>query len=218
MSVCATKVIGGCLVQLIREDACGVPLVGQPNNMIRTKGFVSLSLTPDIEAATTITERTACGELCVNERTCPITKGLTGKMKICNSDPALLELLLGYSPILDANLDFAGFSMKGESDSECKNLSMIVWGQTTSKCGDGQSPWQAFHLGRVSDFVLSSTLTFQYGTPMDYEIDFYARETAQTYTDPSGIFAPTEVGGRLMSVKCVSTIPAPGEPGTYMSI
>jgi hypothetical protein len=195
MAAVCPSVVSGCMVEFIREDECGNPLVGGAftNNMIRTTGLISVSLTPDVENGGAIFERNMCGDPCVNERECAVTKGYNGKLRLCKIDSGVLDLLGVSSPLFDNNLDIIGGKMRSEASQNCTNASMRIWGRTPRRCADGSVPFVVSYIPRAMDFVLTSELAWQHNTLQTWEIDFYVRSSSSVFSDPTGMFTDSEV-------------------------
>src|SRR3546814_20276438 len=69
-------------------DECGnLPASGADDAVVATDGFISLTLTSEIEEGTEIITRKADGSLCVNERPSDSFKRFTLEMEFCGVDP-----------------------------------------------------------------------------------------------------------------------------------
>ena len=221
MANSCVKIVGGCLVEINRLDACGLPLLGSghPNNTIRTKGLIQVELTPDIDNGTEIVERTMCGDLCINEKDCPVIKGMTGKLRLCAIDPAILEMLIGVTPIVaGVGNDVIGGSLKGESRSQCNKFSMKIWGKPAQGCTPSEKPWVVFGLPLCENAVISSTLTFANKQAQLWEIDFYAREGNADFVDPGDVFTQAQMSNHLLSWIAVDSVPTETGCGEYVTL
>ena len=219
MADCLPSIVGGCGIEIIKSDACGIPVLGA-NNYIRSKGFVRFSMTPEIEAGTAVREYNMCGDLCVDRPACPIPIGFNAKLELCKVDPAVLSLLLGYTPIMGgvANADIVGMSAVGSANNVCNHFSMKIWGVNDGSCGGAEAPYVVFILPHALNPVLSSELVFAKDTKQTWAIDFVVRDGNALYEDPGAIFADAEVQGRPLAWKCAASIPAYTNPGEFGTI
>lgn len=108
--------IKACRLRITRLDACGVPVVG-PKSVVTSKGFISVSSTADIEAGQEYLVKTACGDLCVNEKDFDRFKRMTLALKFCLIDPSAAEIMTGNRVQVDGTGGAAGFTV-GEDAAE----------------------------------------------------------------------------------------------------
>src|SRR3546814_9780692 len=97
MTKCFIPVLGK-RIRATALDECGnLPASGDLESVVATDGFISLTLTSEIEEGTEIITRKADGSLCVNERTSDSFKRFTLEMEFCGVDPDLLSLTTNRS-------------------------------------------------------------------------------------------------------------------------
>jgi len=89
---CFTPLLGK-RIRVVALDSCGnVPGAATPDSMVVTDGFISISLSSEVEDGAEIVTRKASGALCVNERQANSFKRFTVEMEFCGVDPGLLSL------------------------------------------------------------------------------------------------------------------------------
>lgn len=118
-------------------DACGAyPAPGTADSALATDGFVSVSLSSEVEDGTEITKRKADGSLCVNERMSSSFKRFNVEIEFCGVNPALLSIVSNVTPYEDYNGDIAGFTVaEGELT---KRFALEVWtGLSGQACNAG---------------------------------------------------------------------------------
>lgn len=82
---------------------------------IVTDGFVTVSLTAEVEEGTEIIQRNASGALCVNEKFNDSFKRFTAEIEFCGVNPQLLTMVTNAEPYEDYAGDIAGFTI-GEGE------------------------------------------------------------------------------------------------------
>lgn len=99
----------GKRIRITKLDECGnVPDAGETDSMAVTDGFITVSLSSEIEDGDEITQKNAAGHLCINERTDSSFKYFTGEIEFCEVDPGILSLITNVVPYEDAD-DTIGF-------------------------------------------------------------------------------------------------------------
>lgn len=104
---------------------CYVPILGRRmrvtqlnddgtmgTHYISTDGFISVTLSSQIEAGTEILQRNASGVLCVNELLSPNFKRFDVEIEFCGVNPALAAYVANGTPYLDYVGDTAGFTIQ----------------------------------------------------------------------------------------------------------
>lgn len=204
------KPVKGCILEIIKLDACGLPVTGA-NNMVRTKGWISLNLSFDVEAGVDLLQYSACGDPLVNTKGCPALKGMNGKLILAGIDPTALSILGIGSPILSTVVitDIVGTHIKEGSSANCNRFGVKVFAVNDGDCEGAALPYTAFAFSAQNP-VLAGDITFAKDTLINTEIDFYVSKTNSAYVDPFTVFTPTEFPngkGGLLSVKGVATLP-----------
>lgn len=133
---CFTPVLGK-RIRATALDECGnVPASGTENSLAVTDGFISVTLSSEVEDGSEIITRKADGSLCVNEMTAPSFKRFTMEIEFCDVDPGLLSLVTNGAVYLDHAGDSAGIVVpEGTIDSK---FSFELWtGLSGAACPTG---------------------------------------------------------------------------------
>lgn len=89
---CFTPVLGK-RIRVVALDSCGnVPASGTADSMVTTNGFVTVTLSAEVEDGAEIITKKADGSLCVNEKNANSFKRFTVEVEFCGVDPGLLSL------------------------------------------------------------------------------------------------------------------------------
>lgn len=125
MTKCFIPVLGK-RIRATALDECGnLPASGDLTSVVATDGFISLTLTSEIEEGTEIITRKADGSLCVNERTSDSFKRFTLEMEFCGVDPDLASLTTNAEPYQDYDDENAGITVaEGTID---KKFALELW-------------------------------------------------------------------------------------------
>ena len=127
----------GKRIRVTRLDACGAPAAtGTVGQALATNGFITATLSAEVEDGQEILTRKADGSLCVNERTSPSFKNFTLEIEFCGVDPALLSIVSNAEPYEDWAGDLAGFTVpEGTLD---KKFAFELWtGLSGQACQEG---------------------------------------------------------------------------------
>lgn len=116
-------------------DSCGRVYTGSQN--LVGEGFVTVTLSSEVEDGVEITQRGFTGALCVNELGNPTFKHFTLETEFCGVNPDLLSAMTNARPYMDAQGDTAGFTVpEGEIN---KAFALEIWmGLSGQACGEGQ--------------------------------------------------------------------------------
>lgn len=135
MTKCFIPVLGK-RIRVTQLDVCGnVPASG--DIQVTTNGFISLSLTSEVEDGTEIITKKADGSLCVNEMTDASFKRFTVEMEFCGVDPDLLSVVTNAEPYQDYDEENAGIVVpEGTID---KRFALELWtGLSGRACEPGE--------------------------------------------------------------------------------
>ena len=133
---CFAPVLGKRL-RAFTLDACGaVPASGTEDAMVVTDGFISITLSSQVEDGTEIITKKADGSLCVNEMTNPSFKRFTVEIEFCGVDPGLLSVVTNANIYEDYAADPIGFTVpEGTIDGR---FSLELWtGLSGAACASG---------------------------------------------------------------------------------
>lgn len=120
------KPVLGKRIRLTALDSCGnVPASGTPGSVLVTDGFVSVTLTAEVEDGAEIITKKANGALCVNEMTDSSFKRFTMELEFCGVDPAALSLTTNAEAYEDWDGNVAGITV-GEGTIN-KRFAFELW-------------------------------------------------------------------------------------------
>lgn len=157
---CFTPVLGKRL-RATELGTCGDVTVGTSNQLV-TDGFITVTLSSEVEEGTEIIQRNAAGALCVNEKMADSFKRFTVEIEFCGVNPSLLAIVSNAEPYEDYAGDVAGFTVpEGEIN---KKFSLELW---TGLSGQACLPGEAG--GEASGYMLLPFL--QAGVLGDIEMD-----------------------------------------------
>jgi hypothetical protein len=135
----------GKKMRVTELDDCGTPVPGT-GMQVATDGFITVSLSSEVEDGAEIIVKKASGALCVNEKLSDSFKRFTVEVEFCGVNPSLLAITSNAEPYEDYEGDVAGFTVpEGEIN---KNFALEVWtGLSGQACVPGQS-------GEASGYLL----------------------------------------------------------------
>lgn len=90
-------------------DNCGS--IPDDAEQIATDGFVTISLSSEVEEGAEIIVRKASGALCVNEKMADSFKRFTVEIEFCGVNPSLLGIVSNARPYEDGSGDVIGFAV-----------------------------------------------------------------------------------------------------------
>lgn len=138
MATRSMKVVRGKRIRVTKVGACGEPpAYGDPCSYVVTSGFVTATLSAEIEEGEELTQLTADGDLCINDQSPHNFKRWTVELELCDVDPDLVSLLTKVTLETDANGDVVGYrSLEGKID---QNFAFELWsGIADQDCSDGE--------------------------------------------------------------------------------
>ena len=221
MTICCPKSIKGLAIRVTRTDVCGVPeaeTVAQ--SRIATNGFVSLSLSPNIETGESITVKNADGSFCIVDDEADLLRLFDLEMLLCGVPLPLLEMLLGVSVLTDGADTVGGVLPSKENQANNLPRQLEVWSRNkdAAACAPGATPvpyvqWllpltRNWNLGGSLDFTVSNlevTLTGK-----GEESPGFTPSVATEWS--AGQILAIQNGGPL-AWKCVGTLPSVDDCG-----
>lgn len=160
------KVLRGKRIRVTRLGDCGLPPdYGEDCSYVVTKGFVTATLTAEIEEGTEITQLDADGDLCISSQSRHNFKRWTISLELCDVDPELVSLLTKVTLETDADGDVVGYrSVQGKIEND---FAFELWsGIDDQVCEDGQEygyflvPWVSG--GTLGDIAIENgAVTFE---------------------------------------------------------
>jgi hypothetical protein len=136
---CFTPLLGK-RIRVTTLSECGqVPAAATPDAVLATDGFVTVSLSSEIEDGTEIVTKKADGSLCVNEKFASSFKRFMVDIEFCQVNPSLLSMITNAEPYEDGAGEVIGFTV-GEGYID-KKFAFELWtGMAGAECGSaGQS-------------------------------------------------------------------------------
>lgn len=129
-------VLGKRLRATVLDDCGNVPAPGTENAQLVTDGFITLTLSTEVEEGTEIITKKADGSLCVNEMTDPSFKRFNVEIEFCGVNPALLAIVANATGYEDWAGDLAGIVIsEGTID---KRFALELWtGLAGQACAEG---------------------------------------------------------------------------------
>lgn len=101
--------VRACAARFTKLDACGRPLPpGTECAWAATKGFVSITYSPEISEGEEIEVKNACGEVCIADKACDELKWINVEIAFCVLDPDIVSLMTGWPTVLDYKGDSVG--------------------------------------------------------------------------------------------------------------
>lgn len=121
--------------RVVSLDDCG--RVSADSMSFVGDGFVTVTLSSEVEEGTEILKRNMTGALCVNEKMSDSFKRFTLETEFCGVNPDLLSIMTNAQPYMDAAGDTAGFTVpEGAID---KAFALELWmGLSGQACGEDQ--------------------------------------------------------------------------------
>lgn len=89
---CFTPVLGKRLRMTVLDECANLPASGTLDSSVVTDGFMTLTLSAEVEDGSEIITKKADGSLCVNEMTASSFKRFTLEIEFCGVDPGTLAV------------------------------------------------------------------------------------------------------------------------------
>lgn len=142
MATVCPSFLRGTAMRVTKLDACGQPVYG-PCSQVVSDGFVTVTLSAEVEDGEEITVTKANGKLCVSEKACDQLRWYTTEIEFCQVDPDLVGLMNPtWDLVKDANDDTIGYDAVGELNCDT-GFALELWMDTyqaTDACtGEGAS-------------------------------------------------------------------------------
>lgn len=120
------SLIRGKRMRATRLDSSGNPVYGD-DSVVTTKGFITASLTTNVEEGESITATNADGDTCVNEPGSPSFTGYTAEIEFCEVDFALFEILTGQPVVLNDDDEVVGITEGTNLDISSVAFALEMW-------------------------------------------------------------------------------------------
>jgi hypothetical protein len=136
MSTRCFSPIFGKRIRVSQMNQCCAPVTGGDCAEIATDGFISLSLSSEVEDGAEVITRKANGAICINHKAPDAFKRFTLEMEFCGVDPDLLAFMTNMTAYADYNGDISGATVY-EGNVENK-FGLEVWtGLSGEACPTG---------------------------------------------------------------------------------
>lgn len=160
----ATKVlksIKGRVVRITRLNECGAVVVGSCSTVV-SSCFVSVTLSPEIEAGDEYLLKSAWGDLCVNDKDPDKIKWLNVSIDFAEINPDILDIIANMNPIISAP-DTIGSTLGQNTNSDA--FALEVWTKRTgATCNAATPEWGYFVVPYVRNGRLDGDITIENGT------------------------------------------------------
>lgn len=118
--------IRGKRIRATRLDSTGSPIYGE-DSVVTTKGFVTISMTSNVEEGEAVTQQNADGDTCVQEPGLPSFTGVGVEAEFCEVDFALFEILTGQPVVLNDDGDAVGITEGTNVDLAAVAFGLEMW-------------------------------------------------------------------------------------------
>lgn len=164
------SLIRGKALRVTRLNGCGNPVLG-PDSQISTDGFITIGMTSNTEAGTTITVTNANGDLCVQDQPSPRLVNITAEIALCGVDPELVGMLTGQPLVLNAAGDeVVGFRQNTGVNVDLTGFALETWtGVSSDVCSDEGTPEYGYFLLPFLKGGILGNITVQNGS-IDFTI------------------------------------------------
>lgn len=159
MATSILKSIKGKVVRLTRLDDCGNVVEGACTTVV-SECFVSVTLSGEFEAGDEYIQKSAWGELCINDKDPDILKRVNVSIQFAELNPDALDIITGANPVL------SGYNTIGASWGTAQNESSFaleVWTKRTGvDCTTGASQeWGYFVVPYVRNGKIDGDLAIE---------------------------------------------------------
>lgn len=134
------KVYKGRAIRLTRLDQCGNVVFG-PSSQVVTYGFITVTISEDMEDGETYRQKNAFGEYCLNEKDPAIMNFAAVSIELCEVDPDILDIVGGANPVIVGD-DTIGWT-RGTAPNY-NAFALELWGKQAGAgaCGaEGEPEW-----------------------------------------------------------------------------
>jgi hypothetical protein len=154
--------VRGRAMRVTRLDGCGAVVNGADSQVV-SDGFITVALTANTDAGTTISVTNAAGKVCILDEPCPQFTGYTVEVAFCGVDPDLYKLMTGQPVILNAAGESIGFKMNSGVDACDSGFALEVWSNVPAAvCEEGEGQQYGYFLipflrgGVIGDFTIGN--------------------------------------------------------------
>jgi hypothetical protein len=160
----ATKVlksIKGKTVRITRLDECGDVVEGSCSTVV-SDCFISVTLSGEFESGDEYVQKSAWGELCINDKDGDVLKRVNVSMEFAEINPDALDIITDSSPVISGGNTIG--STWGTTLNE-SSFSLEVWTKRTGvDCTTGASQeWGYFLIPFIKNGKLDGDITIENG-------------------------------------------------------
>lgn len=159
MATSILKSIKGKVVRLTRLDECGDPVVGSCSTLV-SECFVSVTLSGEIEAGDEYLQKSAWGDLCINDKDPDIIKWVNVSVQFAEINPDALDILTGADPIVSGGNTIGAAWAPTTFDGA---WALEVWTKFTGEPCTGTPDWGYFVVPFVRNGRIDGDLTIENG-------------------------------------------------------
>jgi hypothetical protein len=159
MATSILKSIKGKVVRLTRLDDCGDPVVGSCSTLV-SECFVSVTLSAEIEAGDEYLQKSAWGDLCINDKDPDIIKWVNVSINFAEINPDALDILTGADPIVSGGNTIGAAWAPVANDTA---FSLEVWTKFTGEPCTGTPDWGYFVVPFIRNGRIDGDLTIENG-------------------------------------------------------
>lgn len=125
--------IRGRAMRVTKLDGCGATVLG-PTSKVVSKGFITVTLTPNNDEGTTVAVTNANGDLCINDVPTPKFLNYSVDIEFCGVNPDLYNLTANTPIVYDsqATPQGVGFRVNSLVDTTASGFALEVWSATPS--------------------------------------------------------------------------------------
>jgi len=158
------KSVKGRVMRLTRLDECGNPYAGECATIV-TDGFISVTLSDEVEAGEEYTQKNAWGDFCIAEKDADRRKWVNVTISMCEVDPEVLDLVGGATPIEDGQGNVIGATFG--RDPNPNSFAIEVWtkkaGSGACDPGTGAAEWGYFAVPNVTNGAIDGDVVIENG-------------------------------------------------------
>jgi hypothetical protein len=158
------KSVKGRVMRLTRLDECGNPYAGECATIV-TDGFISVTLSDEVEAGEEYTQKNAWGDFCIAEKDADRRKWVNVAIQMCEVDPEVLDLVGGATPVEDGQGNIIGATFG--RDPNPNSFAIEVWtkkaGSSACDPGSGAAEWGYFAVPNVTNGSIDGDVTIENG-------------------------------------------------------
>lgn len=154
------KSIKGRVMRLTRLDECGAPDTTAECGVIVTDGFITVTISNEVEAGEEYTQKNAWGDFCIAEKDGDRVKWANVTISMCEVDPEVLDLVGGANPVVNGD-DTIGATFGTETNPNAFAIEVWTKKAGADACSGGSTEWGYFIVPFVRNGILDGDLTIE---------------------------------------------------------